>query len=498
MVLTWLVVIPAIGGVLAWIASARSNSLARWVALAAIAVDFALAAGLWISAALTRHGTLIAQQQAPWIPQFGISYHLAMDGLSLLLVTLTTLLGVVSVAVSWTEIQDRVGAFHFAMLMLLSGIIGVFLAYDLVLFYFFWELMLVPMYFVIGLWGHENRIYAAIKFFLFTFISGLFMLASILGVFILHGSATGRYTFDYTTLMAAGGAIPYSFWLMLGFFAAFAVKLPMVPLHTWLPDAHTEAPTAGSVILAGLLLKTGAYGIIRFAIPLFPMASGEVRQAAMILGTVGILYGAVLAFAQSDFKRMVAYTSVSHLGFVLLGIYAGTRIALQGAVIEILAHGISTGALFVIAGVLQERTHTRDFDKLGGLWAAVPKLGGFTLLFAMAALGLPGLGNFVGEFMILLGTFAVSPAIAIVATVGFVLSVVYALRLVQRSMYGPNENDWALPDLGAREMAILGGMAAVIFWLGLNPQPVFNTARRSLESVRQILTTSSTEARYDK
>ncbi len=487
MVLTWLIVIPAVGGALAWIASAWSRPAARWVALAAMLADFALAVAVWIWSAVAPHGGYIAEQQVPWIPQFGISYHLAMDGLSLLLVVLTTFLGVISVAVSWKEIEERVGAFHFALLMLLSGIVGVFLAYDLVLFYFFWELMLIPMYFVIGLWGHENRVYAAIKFFLFTFISGLLMLAAIVAVFILHGNATGVYTFDYSALLVSAGAIPYSLWLMLGFFAAFAVKLPMVPLHTWLPDAHTEAPTAGSVILAGLLLKTGAYGIIRFAIPLFPVASGDLRQAAMILGTIGILYGAVLAYAQRDFKRMVAYTSVSHLGFVLLGIYAGTRIALQGAVIEILAHGISTGALFIVAGLLQERTHTRDFDRLGGLWATVPKMGGFTLLFAMAALGLPGLGNFVGEFMILLGTFQVSPAIASVATVGFVFSVIYALRLIQRSMYGPNENNWALPDLGAREVAILGWMAVIIFWLGLYPQPIFNTAGKSLETVQRVL-----------
>lgn len=496
MVLTWLIVIPAIGGALAWIASARSKSLARWIALGAVTADFALSVGVWIWSATAPHGALLIEQRATWIPQFGISYHLAMDGLSLLLVVLTTFLGVIAVAVSWREITDRVGAFHFTLLLLLSGIVGVFLAYDLILFYFFWELMLIPMYFVIGLWGHENRVYAAIKFFLFTFISGLFMLAAILGVFIFHGRATGNYTFDYSTLLASAASIPYSFWLMLGFFAAFAVKLPMVPLHTWLPDAHTEAPTAGSVILAGLLLKTGAYGIMRFAIPLFPVASGDLRQAAMILGTIGILYGAVLAFAQRDLKRMIAYTSVSHLGFVLLGIYAGTTLALQGAVIEILSHGISTGALFVVAGMLQERTHTRDFDKLGGLWATVPRLGGFTLLFALAALGLPGLGNFVGEFLILLGAFQANPAIAIVASVGFVFSVIYALRLVQLSMHGPNEHYWALPDLGGREMAVLGWMAVVIFWLGLYPQPIFNTARRSLDSVQQTLTSGSTEARY--
>ena len=488
MTLTWLILIPAIGGLLSWIAARWSTSAARWTALVACAGDFGLAVALWISHPTAgMSGAMILEQNLRWVPQFGIRYHLAMDGLSLLLVLLTTLLGVVSVACSWREITDRVGAFHFSMLLLLSGILGVFLAFDLFLFYFFWELMLVPMYFVIGLWGHENRVYAAIKFFLFTFISGLFMLIAIIGLYVIHGRATGDYTFDYSRLIATAMSSRYAMWLMLGFFFAFAVKLPAVPLHTWLPDAHTEAPTAGSVILAGLLLKTGAYGMMRFAIPLFPGASAHLAPWAMVVGVVGILYGAVLAFAQRDLKRMVAYTSVSHLGFVLLGIYAGTELALQGAVVEIISHGITTGALFLLAGMLQERTHTRDLGKLGGLWATVPKMGGFTLLFALAALGLPGLGNFVGEFLVLLGTFQVSPAIAAVAAAGFIFSVIYAVRLVQASMHGPNESNWALPDLSLRETIILGSLAALIVWLGLYPRPTFTTARPSLQAIQQSL-----------
>lgn len=491
MILTWLILIPIIGGVLAWLLSLTNKNAARWVSLLACVIDFGIVLAIWINSGTVSYfggfPSIFLDQQAEWIRQFGISYHLAMDGFSLLLIVLTTLLGMVAVAISWREIEERVGAFHFALMWLLAGIIGVFLAFDLVLFYFFWELMLIPMYFLIGLWGHERRVYAAIKFFLFTFISGLFMLASILGLYILHGRATSTYTFDYPALLANASIIPYSFWLMLGFFAAFAVKLPMFPLHTWLPDAHTEAPTAGSVILAGLLLKTGAYGMMRFAIPLFPVASSNLRLSAMILGTVGILYGAILAYSQRDFKRMVAYTSVSHLGFVLLGIYAGTHLALQGAVVEILSHGISTGALFAIAGMLQERTHTRDFDKLGGLWATIPKLSGFTLLFALAALGLPGMGNFVGEFLILLGAFQVNPVIASVASIGFILSVIYALRLVQESVIGPNKNNWALPDLSAREIAILAVLGLTIFWLGLYPQPIFNSANASVYEVQRSL-----------
>lgn len=488
MILTWLILIPVIGGVLAWLA-ARWNALAaRWIALGAMALEFVLAVALWVRYPVTlTPGTLFLEQKAEWIPSLGISYHLAMDGFSLLLILLTAFLGMISVAASWREIQDRVGLFHLSMLMLLAGVVGVFLAFDLILFYLFWELMLIPMYIVIALWGHENRVYAAIKFFLFTFISGLLMLVAMLGLYFAHGSATGNYTFDLTEL--AGAAIPLrlALWLMLGFFVAFAVKLPAFPFHTWLPDAHTEAPTAGSVILAGLMLKTGAYGMMRFAIPIFPVVSANISQIAMGLGVAGILYGAMLAFAQQDFKRTVAYTSVSHLGFVLLGIYSGNRLALQGAVMEIIAHGIATGALFLIAGMLQERTHTREFRKLGGLWVTVPKMGGFTLFFALAALGLPGLGNFIGEFLILVGVFQVSPVMSILAALGLVMSVAYSLRLVQLSMQGPNINNWTLPDLSPREIAILGSLAATILWLGLYPRPIFNTAAPSLDVIEQAL-----------
>jgi len=486
MILTWIIIIPAIGGILAWILARWSTSAARWISLLAMVVTFVMAVALWIQHPVTAFGSVIAEQKVVWVPQFGISYHLSMDGLSLLMVLLTTLLGTISVAASWKEITDHVGAFHFSMLLLLTGILGVFLALDLFLFYFFWELMLVPMYFLIGLWGHEDRIRAAIKFFLFTFLSGLFMLIAIIGLVIVHGRATGVYTFDYSALLGTAMPARTAFWLMMGFFTAFAVKLPTFLVHTWLPDAHTEAPTAGSVILAGLMLKTGAYGMLRFAIPLFPYVSSALAPAAMIIGVAGIIYGAILAFAQRDFKRMVAYTSVSHMGFVLLGIYAGTRIALQGAIIEILAHGLSTGALFLIVGMVQERTHTRDFQRLGGLWETMPKLGGFTLFFALAALGLPGMGNFIGEFLVLLGTFQVNVPLAVVGTLGFVFSVVYALRLVQLSVHGPNEHNWRLPNLSAREVAILGILAALVLWLGLYPQPILSTSSAFTDHASRI------------
>ncbi len=483
MVLTWLLLIPLIGGALAWATGGRRPTASRWIALAACALQLGLTC--WAGACLLpRVGSL--EQQVPWIPPLGVSYHLVLDGLSLLLVALTGLLGMVAVACSWNEITERVGAFHFVLLSILTGVTGVFLARDLLLFYFFWELMLVPMYFLIAIWGHEGRNRAAIKFFLFTFTASLLMLAAILGLVFIHLKATSVLTFDSEALLATPLSAVAAAWLMVGFFLGFAVKLPAIPLHTWLADAHTEAPTGGSIVLAGLLLKTGAYGMLRFAIPLFPGASSVFAPAACALGVAGILYGAVLSFAQSDLKRMVAYSSISHMGFVLLGIYAGNEIALQGAVLQILSHGVSTGALFVLAGSIQQRCQTRNLDRLGGLWETAPRLGGFTLLFALGAIGLPGMGTFVGEFLSLLGAYLVHPVLASIGAVGFVLSVVYALRLLQRSVYGPNSGGWQVPDLSAREIVMLAGLAAVIFALGLYPAPVFRVAAPSLiQAVRQ-------------
>jgi len=389
-------------------------------------------------------------------------------------VLLTLFLGIVSVLASWTEITKGVGFFHFNLLWILAGIIGVFLAIDLFLFYFAWELMLVPMYFLIAIWGHERRVYAATKFFLFTQLSGLLMLIAILALYFAHHRATGIYTFEYTELLGTPLDPLTAMWIMLGFFIAFAVKLPMVPLHTWLADAHTEAPTAGSVILAGLLLKTGAYGLIRFAVPLFPDASRAFAPVAMTLAVIGILYGAILAFAQTDLKRLVAYTSISHLGFVLLGIYAANAIALQGALMTMICHGISTGALFVVAGALQDRMHTREMGAMGGLWDSVPRLSGVALFFALASLGLPGLGDFIGEFLVLLGTYRVNVAMAAVAAAGILAATFYALRLVQQAFQGPNTHNWQLPDLAIREGLMLGVMIALLLWLGLYPQPVFH------------------------
>jgi NADH-quinone oxidoreductase subunit M len=488
MILPWLIVILLVGGLLAWLFGRLHPVWARWISLVALAADLTLGLVLWgrypDELALSGQSVWLAEVNWSWIPRFGVSFHLAVDGLSLLMVLLTFFLGIMAVLASWSEIQERVGFFHFNLLWVTAGIVGVFLALDLFLFYFFWEVMLVPMYFLISIWGHENRVYAAIKFFIFTQASGLLMLLAILALVFIHYRQTGNLTFDYTQLLVTPLAATTQVWLMLGFFIAFAVKLPAVPLHTWLPDAHTEAPTAGSVILAGLLLKTGAYGLLRFVIPLFPEAARAFTPVAMVLGVVGILYGAVLAYAQTDVKRLVAYTSVSHLGFVLLGIFAWNELALQGAVMEMICHGISTGGLFILAGGLQHRLHTRELARMGGLWASAPRMGGAAIFFAMASLGLPGLGNFVAEFLVLAGSFQVAPVLTAVATVGLVIATVYSLRLVQHTFYGPNAEGRRVPDLSARDMVVVVAMMAVLMWLGLYPQAVLDTANPALTRVQ--------------
>lgn len=497
--LVWLILIPVLGGTLAWPAERLGRNAPRWLALAALVIDLALALAFWAqnygAVGVDARGIWLAETNWSWIPQLGIGLRLDLDGLSLLLILLTIALGIASVPASWSEISEQVGFFHLNLLWTLAGAIGVFLALDLFLFFLFWELMLVPMYFIIAIWGHERRIYAAIKFFLFTQGSGLLMLAAILALVFAHYGATGDFTFDYFALSGTAIDPAIAIWIMLGFFIAFAVKLPAVPFHTWLPDAHTEAPTAGSVILAGVLLKTGAYGLLRFVVPLFPDVALRFAPLAMLLGVIGILYGAVLAFAQDDMKRLVAYSSVSHLGFVLLGAFAWNALALQGAVMQMLAHGVSTGALFILVGALQERIHTRDMRHMGGLWAGVPRLAAIGLFFAIASLGLPGLGNFVGEFLVLVGSYSTNAVLTIVATVGFVTATIYALSLVQRAFYGPPRQAWTLSDFTPRHMAVMAMLIAAIVWLGVYPQPIFNTASPGIGNLQSVAGRVSTAER---
>ncbi|HMF76391.1 MAG TPA: NADH-quinone oxidoreductase subunit M [Bryobacteraceae bacterium] len=489
MILLWLIMIPLAGGIASLSIARRNVQAARWLAVAVTGIDLVLTASLWIGArgigASASSSRWLYEWDQAWIPQFGIRFHLAIDGLSLVLLLLTFLLGLMSVLASWTEIQHRVGFFHFNLLWVLAGITGVFLAVDLFLFYLFWELMLVPMYFLIGIWGHERKIYAAIKFFLFTQLSGLLMLAAIVALAVLHQKSTGSYSFDYQSLQNLPLTPGVARALMLGFFAAFAVKLPAFPVHTWLPDAHTEAPTAGSVILAGLLLKTGAYGLIRFVLPLFPGPVREFAPAMMTLGVIGVLYGAFLAVSQHDLKRLIAYTSVSHMGFVLIGIFAGNETALAGAFIQMVSHGISTGAMFILAGALQQRMHTREISRMGGLWTTMPALSGAGLFFVMASLGLPGLGDFVGEFLVLLGAYRANVSLTVVATLGIIAATLYGLKISSRVFQGPNRHNWSIPDLFPREWAIVGCMAMCLLWLGLYPQSFIGIFRPISENPAQ-------------
>jgi NADH-quinone oxidoreductase subunit M len=493
MSLAILLLILVLGGIVAWQAERINTDLPRWLSLATISIAllylFSVVSGLDTESFSAVPNPVLGSSwliyyQLEWIPRFGISFELAMDGLSLLLVVLTLLLGLVAVASSWVEIDFKPGLFQANILWTLAGVTGVFLALDLFLFFLFWEVMLIPMYLLIAIWGHENKAYAAMKFFIFTQVSGLLMLLSIMVLAWQGNVANGSYSFSYFDLLPLQLDGRLGFFVMLGFFLAFTVKLPAFPFHTWLPDAHTQAPTAGSVLLAGILLKTGAYGLLRFAIPLFPEASMQFAPIAMGLGAAGVIYGAVLAFAQSDFKRLVAYSSVSHMGFVLLGLYAWNSLALQGAVMQMVAHGVSTAALFMMAGALQHRLHTRDMHKMGGLWHNMPRMGACAMFFAIASLGLPGLGNFVAEFLILVGLFAVNPWMTAVAALGLITAAVYSLWMMQVTFQGEPDDSRQLDDFGSREMLAMSGMVIALVWLGLYPQPVLDLAQPVLDSLQ--------------
>jgi NADH-quinone oxidoreductase subunit M len=509
-----LVLFPVVGGFFCWQSERIGRGAPRWIAFFSMLGVVVLSLYLWAHGDYNFETKAVAgrwhyEVSWPWIPMLGINLHLGLDGLSLLMVVLTGGLGLAAVVCSWREIQRHVGFFYLNLLWNLGGVLGIFLALDMFMFFFFWELMIIPMYFLIVLWGHEaeadggkagkGRTYAANKFFLFTQTSGLLLLISILSLVFLHYFNNGTLTFDYDTLLSADNKLKpaHEMLLMLGFFAAFAVKLPVVPLHSWLPDAHAQAPTAGSVDLAGILLKTAAYGLLRFALPFFPNASATFAPIAMTLGAIGIFYGAIMACAQTDIKRLVAYTSVSHMGFILIGIYAGTLISLQGVVVQMLAHGISAGALFIVCGEMYERLHTRDLRRMGGLWSRMAWLPAISLFFAAASLGLPGLGNFVGEFLILLGAYPISPWLVSIATGGLILAVVYSLWMIQKAFYGESSQGASaatvmLEALTLRERGLLLLLMVILLALGVYPQPVLELSEGS---VRTILETYSAVAR---
>jgi NADH-quinone oxidoreductase subunit M len=425
-------------------------------------------------------------EQYQWISQFGISYHVGMDGISLLLVLLTTILISLSLLYSGGgDIEVRPREFCFLMLLLESGLLGTFLALDLFLFYVFWEAMLVPMYFLIGIWGHGRKIYATFKFVLFTMLGSLLMLVAIIYLARAARDSLGHLTFDLSDLYRVTLSSTEARWLFAGFAIAFAVKVPLWPVHTWLPDAHTEAPTAGSVILAGVMLKAGAYGFIRFAIPLFPRVAVEAIPVFMALAVVGIIYGALVAMVQPDLKRLVAYSSVSHLGFVMLGIFAFDPQGVQGAVYQMLNHGVSTGALFLLVGMLYLRRHTREIAEFGGLWSSVPVYAAIFMVVMLSSIGLPGLNGFVGEFLILLGAYLSLKVAVYFAVTGLILGALYMMWAYERVMWGPLTKavNVALTDLSRREIAVMVPLLALMFFMGLYPRPLLNRIQPSVDAL---------------
>lgn len=466
--------------------------LAKHVALAATLIEVAIALPMWWlfdPQAGTQFGTTL-----PWVPGWGIRYIVGVDGLSLVLVLLTVLLMPLAVLGSYAYITRRERGYYALLLVLTTGMLGVFVALDLFLFYVMWEVMLIPMYFIIGVWGGENRLYAAIKFFIYTFLGSLLMLVAILGLYFQVGNATGVYTFYYPDLLANAGVVSptLAWWFFGAFFLAFAIKVPIFPFHTWLPDAHVEAPTAGSVLLAAVLLKMGTYGLLRFAMPLFPRVALDptVQTVVVALAVVGIIYGGLVAMVQPDFKKLIAYSSVAHLGFVILGLWALTLNSVQGAILIMINHGISTGALFFLAGMLYERRHTRLISAYGGIARVVPLFSAALTLVALSSIGLPGTNGFVGEFLVLLGSFSVYPVATVIATSGVIVAAAYLLWALQRVIFNPlsdPENE-KLKDLTPREIALLAPLVAAIVWLGVYPQPVLRRTAPTAAVLIQAIT----------
>ncbi len=472
MILVAILLLPAVAGTLAWMAERRSGfGAARWLCASALIADLLVLIPLFPRA--SSQGLM--QIDAPWIPALGIRFHLMLDGFGLVMVLLTLLLGLVALVATGREKDERNSAFLFHIMASITGIIGVFTASDLFLFFVFYEVMLVPIYFLISLWDREGR-GAATKFFIFTQAGGMLMLLSIVGLYLYVNHATGHQTFDLTELLRHDTAAPFAMLLLLGFVIAFAVKLPSVPFHSWQPDAYAAAPAAAAIILAGLMSKAGAYGLLRFAIPLFPEAAHNIAFWAMLVGVISILYGAVMAFAQRDLRRVIAYSSMSHLGFVLLGAFAMNAIAFKGVIMTMVCHGISVSGLFLLDQAVRERRESDDLDRMGGLWKTAPKLGATGLVFVLATLGIPGLGNFVGEFLVLLGAYQANPILAAVAAIGMVLSAVYALWMMQRIFFGPTGATAETSDVTPGYLAIVIPMIVALLTLGLYPQPVLRAA----------------------
>jgi len=485
--LTFLTFFPVAGGLLVLTVPRARERLARIVAFVIALAE--LGASLPLFVRFQPGAGMQLQERVAWIPSIGASYHLGVDGVSVLLVLLTTLLSALSVLASFSAVTDRPRAYYALLLLLETAMVGTFVSLDMVVFYIFWEAMLVPMYFLIGVWGGEHRIRAAIKFFLYTMAGSVLMLVAILWTYFLYHSVNGIYSFDLLDWYRLPIPLGVQTWLFLAFAIAFAIKVPMFPFHTWLPLAHTEAPTAGSVILAGVLLKMGTYGFLRFALPLFPNAAEMWLPLLLGLSVAGIIYGALVAWVQPDIKKLVAYSSVSHLGFVMLGMLAMNDEGLSGSLLQMVNHGISTGALFLLVGVLYERRHTRLISDFGGLWKVMPGFAVVFLVILLSSVALPGTNGFVGEFLILLGAFKSQRPFAILAATGVVLSAVYMLTMFQRVMFGPvthPEND-ALPDLRSREWAVFVPLLILVFWIGVYPQPFLSRVQPALRQTAELV-----------
>jgi NADH-quinone oxidoreductase subunit M len=482
--LTALIAVPAAGAAVVALSPSPRPEVARGVAVATSLVTAALAGALLVAFDAGQAGYQFMESK-DWISAFGIRYVVGVDGISLFMVALTALLFPIALLASF-KIDRRQKAYFGLMLVLEAGLMGIFLSVDLFLFFVFWEVMLVPMYFIIGAWGYDRRIYAALKFFIYTTFGSALLLLGILVLAFLHARAPGaQLTFDLRTLMAWDGLSEGTArWLFLAFFASFAIKVPLFPLHTWLPDAHVEAPTAGSVLLAGILLKLGAYGFIRFSVGLFPQAAVDLAPLLLTLATIGIIYGAVVAAVQRDLKKLVAYSSVAHLGFVVLGTFALTTVGIEGGLFTMVSHGLTTGALFLLVGILYERRHTRDISAFGGVWKSAPKLGGIFLAITFASVGLPGLSGFVGEFLSLIGTFVTHRPYAVIAAVGVILAAVYMLWGFQRVFTGEPEGENAtFADLDRRELATLVPLLGLSLFLGVFPKPLLERVEPSVKAL---------------
>jgi NADH-quinone oxidoreductase subunit M len=505
-VLPVLLLVPTLGAIAIWLHGAPGGppgdddvaagvaGVPRMIALVTFIVEFVVSLGLWWS-----YDPGVAGWQAaysvPWIPAWGIRFSLGIDGISLMMILLTTSIMVLAVLGGWTSIRKRTHAYYALLLILTAGMLGVFMALDLFLFYVMWEVMLVPMYFIIGVWGGERRLYASVKFFIYTMVGSLLMLVAIVYLGLAARSRlTGIPNFSYDAILATARVSPTAaFWLFGAFFLAFAVKVPMFPFHTWLPDAHVEAPTPGSVVLASIMLKLGTFGFIRLAVPLFPGAATNptVRAIVLTLAVIGIVYGALVSLVQPDFKKLVAYSSVSHLGFVMLGIFALTVQSVQGALMVMINHGISTGALFFLIGMIYERRHTRAIEDYGGIARVVPMFAAALTIVTFSSIGVPGTNGFIGEFLVLIGAFRTYPIYAFIASTAVIFSAAYLLWAIQRILFNALDKkvNFHIPDLNRREVALLIPLLAGIVWLGIYPQPVLRRMEPSAERFVQMVQT---------